>query len=338
MVSSKNNKRWVPLFLIVTYAAFAGLSFQFFHDYMKDLTRNNLQAQRWVGIFDILYILASLLLIALLTYWLVRLIRTYESAISESEARFRGIVDATPDMIWECNRQFEFQFVSQESAKLLGCEAADCIGKTPFDFMPLQSRLWQETNYSTCAEEGKPINALEVLYQHADYSVTIAEVNARPLYNKKGEMIGYIGVERDITERRQAERVLDRTNDFYRILFDNFPLAIWRTNSTGRISYLNNAAISLLTHSLTDIGEFSELIHPDDRQGFRQSFDQALCQECQIAVKYRLRQLNGEYRNIKHVGSPCWDANSTFLGFIGYFMSDAADNRINTSDLPIFFS
>ena len=132
MVTSKNNKRWVPLFLIVSYAAFAGLSFQFFHEYIIDLTRNSPYTQRWVGLFDILYISASLLLIALLSLWLTRMIHNFERAISESEARFRGIVDATPDMIWECNKQFEFLFVSQESAKLLGCVAENCIGKNAF--------------------------------------------------------------------------------------------------------------------------------------------------------------------------------------------------------------
>lgn len=338
MSTSKNNKRWVPLFLIVSYAAFAGLSFQFFHDYMLEMTKNSPYAQRLVGLFDILYIAASLFLIALLSLWLTRMIQNYERAISESEARFRGIVDATPDMIWESNRQFEFRFVSHESAKLLGCESADCIGKTPFDFMPLQSRLWHETNYSNCAEEGKPIRSMEVFYQHSDNSTSIAEVNARPLYNKKGEMTGYIGVERDITERKQAELVFDRTNEFYRILFDNFPLPIWRTNSSGRISYLNNSAVTLLKRPLTEIGEYCELVHPDDRTAFKQKFDQAFSQESQFSITYRLQQINGEYTVIKHIGTPCWDSKSTFLGFIGYFMCDSADNRINSKDLPVFFS
>ena len=70
--------------------------------------------------------------------------------------------------------------------------------------MPVQSRIWQETIYRNCADECKPIHSQEVFYQHPNHSVTIAEVNARPLFNKKGDMTGYIGVERDITDRRQA--------------------------------------------------------------------------------------------------------------------------------------
>ena len=337
MSEHKMKRRWLPLFLILSYAIFAGLSFQFFHGYISDLFGATPSSQHLVYTLNALYVCMTITLISLLSLWLMHLLNSYEKAIRESEVRFRGIVEATPDMIWECNLQFEFTFVSEMSGRLLGCPPHECMGKTPFDFMPEEARIWHATHYSSCVQEGKPIRAHEVVYQHADNRLTIAEVNARPRFNKHGEIIGYLGIDRDITERKQAERVFERTNDFYRILFDNFPMPIWRTNTGGHVSYLNTAAVEKLALPFQEPGHFDEVIHPEDRPRYAQEYEMAQSYDCQLTTNLRLRMKNGRYIPVTFIGAPCWGADSAFIGYIGYFQESHA-RTAESSELPLFFS
>jgi PAS domain-containing protein len=62
--------------------------------------------------------------------------RKSEKELSESEEKFRSLVEATSDWIWQVNQNGVYTYVSPKVKDILGFEPAEVLGKTPFDLMP----------------------------------------------------------------------------------------------------------------------------------------------------------------------------------------------------------
>jgi PAS domain-containing protein len=62
-----------------------------------------------------------------------------EETRAQSDERFRSLVEATSDWIWEVDRHGLYTYASPKIKDLLGYEPEEVIGKTPFDLMPKES-------------------------------------------------------------------------------------------------------------------------------------------------------------------------------------------------------
>ena len=59
-----------------------------------------------------------------------------EAAISESRERFKNLVEASSDWVWEMDEHGVYTYASPKVSDILGYEPAEVLGKTPFDLMP----------------------------------------------------------------------------------------------------------------------------------------------------------------------------------------------------------
>jgi PAS domain S-box-containing protein len=131
-----------------------------------------------------------------------------EEILQASEERFRALTENTSDWIWEVDKSFVYTYASPKVKDLLGYEPNDVIGKTPFDFMPeREARRISEISHSILAAH-KPFKSLENINLHKDGREIILETSGIPIFDKNGNFSGYRGIDRDITERKQARESL----------------------------------------------------------------------------------------------------------------------------------
>jgi PAS domain S-box-containing protein len=128
-----------------------------------------------------------------------------DDALKESEERFRSLVETTSDFVWEVDSDGRYIYVSPKVRDLLGYEPAEVIGKTPFDLMlPEEAektgRLFQEI-----VAGKKLIVGLENINLHKDGRRIVLETNGVPVFDTYGNLLGYRGIDRDITGRKAAE-------------------------------------------------------------------------------------------------------------------------------------
>ena len=135
-----------------------------------------------------------------------------ERALSDSEARFRNLVETTSDWIWEVDENIVFTYVSPKIHDILGYEAAEVIGKTPFDLMSPDEAKRVADIAGTIAATRKPFINLENTSLHKDGHPVVIETSGVPVIGAKGELHGYRGVNRDITDRKEHEEELKRSN------------------------------------------------------------------------------------------------------------------------------
>jgi PAS domain S-box-containing protein len=134
-----------------------------------------------------------------------------EEALRASEQRFRALVETTSDFVWEVDHEGFYTYASPRVKDLLGYDAAEVIGKTPFDLMPPDEAKWMAKLLSDFAKSGKRFAMLEHTHVHKDGRRVVLETSGVPLFDARGNLAGYRGIDRDITKRKGIEEALRET-------------------------------------------------------------------------------------------------------------------------------
>lgn len=156
-----------------------------------------------------------------------------ELALKESEARFHDIATASADWVWEVDAQGRYRYMSDSVENVLGYTPDDMLGKTPFDFMPPEEAERMRTLFQAIAEKKAPFRDLDNINRHKDGSLRHIWTNGMPVLDGNGSLIGYRGLDRDITTRRQIEIALKDAKERLRTLVDTLPDLVWLKDTNG---------------------------------------------------------------------------------------------------------
>jgi PAS domain S-box-containing protein len=133
-----------------------------------------------------------------------------EEALRKSEERFRSLVETTSDWVWETDPNGVYTYASPKVRELLGYEPEEVIGKTPFDMMSQEEVMRIGALFQDIVANQRPIERLENMVRHKDGRRVVLETNAEPFFDADGRLLGYRGIDRDITERKQIEEALEK--------------------------------------------------------------------------------------------------------------------------------
>jgi len=170
-----------------------------------------------------------------------------EQALRESESRINTLVNAIPDLIWlkdadgvylSCNLIFE---------KLFGTKKADIIGKTDYDFVDKKTADFFREHDQLAMLAGKPsINEEELTFANSNHPGQFETIKT-PILNEQGKLIGVLGIARNITERKLAERALHESQKRYQELLDGVgeKFVIYSHNLNGDLLYVSDGIINV---------------------------------------------------------------------------------------------
>jgi diguanylate cyclase (GGDEF)-like protein/PAS domain S-box-containing protein len=112
----------------------------------------------------------------------------------------------------------------------------------------------------------------EIRFVRRDGTQGVSETIVVPLHDARGNRLGALGVNRDITERRKAEEALRESEERYRRLFEESRDAIYMTSVDGRFIDANQAALDLFGYGRAELlaMDVREIYaHPSDRDRFQ---------------------------------------------------------------------
>lgn len=136
----------------------------------------------------------------------IRARKLAEKSLRESEAKFRALVESSSDWIWEVDEHGLYTYSSPQVYSILGYTSDEVIGKTPFDLMvPIEAAQLKE-RFDSYAGERKHFRLLENANLHKNGQTVFLESSGTPIIDGQGVFKGYRGVDRDITERKEAEK------------------------------------------------------------------------------------------------------------------------------------
>jgi PAS domain S-box-containing protein len=222
-----------------------------------------------------------------------------ERALQASEERYRGMVEAAFDWIWEVDAGGRYTYASPRVRDILGYEPEEVIGCSPFDFMPEGEAARVRAIFGEFAARQIPFAQLENTNQHKNGQMVVLETNGMPAFDARGNFTGYRGMDRDITARKQAETRLRESEEKFRLAFDTNSDALSITEmKTGNIVLVNQGFLAhtgytreeVLNHTALDLNLIQT---PDER--FRML--QGLQEKGEVhGHEFQYLQKNGELR------------------------------------------
>jgi PAS domain S-box-containing protein len=243
-----------------------------------------------------------------------------QAALRESEERFRSLVEATSDWIWEVDARAVYTYASPKVRDLLGYEPAEVLGRTPYDLMPPEEAERVAEALRSCFEEGRPFSHVENTDLHKDGHPVVLETSGVPVFDEHGVLRGFHGIDRDISERKQAQDALRESEERFRAIVESTKDWIWFSDTAGVHRYSNGAVQDMLGYRPEEIvgSAIFEFMHPDDARLGRAQMERAIAERSGwSALEIRWRHRDGTYRYLESTAAPAFSASGDLIGWYG---------------------
>jgi two-component system cell cycle sensor histidine kinase/response regulator CckA len=184
-----------------------------------------------------------------------------ELALRTSEAKFKEIFETIEDLYYETDSAGIVTILSPSLHRLGGWNEEDVIGQ-PVTKVYVDPRD-RERLLLKLSEKGY-VHDYEVLLKKKDGEKRQTSLSARLILDDNGRPIGIRGLLRDITERKQMEESLAKSEDRYRLLFNNISDAVFVHEFTadelpGRFIEVNDVACKYLGYTRDELLQMSPI-------------------------------------------------------------------------------
>ena len=253
--------------------------------------------------------------------------REREAVSDADRSQLRTLLEHLPVGVWVVDDQNATVTVNREAERLQGFSDRSLAGgESPSAQRPLAQLRLLDRSGSRGDDENPLVLALRgVPTLQREYSwpgptrVRFLTVNAAPLLDDQGKVVGAVAVAQDISERKLLETNLAINEARTRALVDQSPVLIWRTDANGQTDFFNRTWLEFRGRSTElEAGEgWYQGIHPDDCDRRRARFQTAFHNREPFEIDFRLRHADGTYRWVSERGAPYHDARGIFLGYLG---------------------
>jgi PAS domain S-box-containing protein len=180
-----------------------------------------------------------------------------ENALIDSENRRQTLLQTIPDLIWSKDTDGKYLSCNTMFERFFGASEADIVGKTDYDFIDRKLADFFRENDRKAMAAGKPtINEEWITFQDDGHHVYLETIKA-PMYDARNELIGVLGIGRDITARINSEKALRQSEEKFRSYIDNAPDGVFVIDDTGRYIDVNEAACKMSGYSSCELLKMS---------------------------------------------------------------------------------
>jgi PAS domain S-box-containing protein len=195
-----------------------------------------------------------------------------EDALRQGEERFRGMVESSSDWLWETDAEARYTYASPRIRDLLGYEPEEMIGHRPVEFMAPGDAAEVERLFGDFVRERRPFYRIENTNVHKGGHLVVLESSAMPIFDAAGNLRGYRGIDRDVTDRKRSETALWEAHKNLMAVFNATRESVMLLDTEGEILTINETGALRLGRSPEElIGTDIWLHFPPEVADFRKS-------------------------------------------------------------------
>ena len=197
--------------------------------------------------------------------------KRHEEALHASEARYRALAENSADWIWHADLQNNTTYSNDRGAQMLGVSADEMRSLTPAALVHPDDLNRLTSTFQTAVATQTGWRNVLVRFRRKDGSYCATESSASPHFGPDGNLVGFNGIDRDVTDRLATEAELSRYRDQLEALVEARTAALQRTNrklietqyamnrvgiaihwidaETGKLLYANKTAAEMLGYT-----------------------------------------------------------------------------------------
>jgi len=259
----------------------------------------------WLGIF------ANQVAVAITNARAFEQIRQGESALRESETKYRSLVDLSPAAIFLLNNAGKFVSANPAGLRLVKCGASELEQMSIRDTYSAEDLARHPTPLEQIAGG---VLRFERTFVSKEGSQVPVEVSLSPTFPG-----GRQAVIQDVSERKRAEEALRQHAKELREVIDAAPLHMFIWEADGSASYGNRTSLDYFgaIPSMPPM-EFLDLVtHPEDVEQLKQGIRRTLASGEPFETEARLRRQDGEYRWFLYKMRPLRDKAGRITRWLG---------------------
>ncbi len=253
--------------------------------------------------------------------------RMAEENVRESEALYHSLVETMPQHVFRKDLQGRFTFANRQYCQHYGCTLEEIIGKTDFDFFPIELAKKYLADDQRVMVTGKSFEIAEE-HQPLGQEKTVVQVVKTPLYGKDGTVIGLQGMFWDVTEQklaeeriRKAQESLHASETLYHSLVDTMPQCIFRKDVAGKYTFTNREFCRFIGRASEEvIGKTIYDFLPPELAKLREEDDRRVMESGKAFTQVEQSKFENREDQFIHVLKiPIFDASGKAVGLQGMF-------------------
>ena len=136
------------------------------------------------------------------------MVKERTQALHASEALYRQLTEDTPDVLWKVDSNLCLTYISPADERLRGFKADEVIGRSILEMFTdegiatIQAAIQKRASASPTEHEATDFSIMEVQHRCKDGRLIWGEILSKPDRNAQGEIVGYHGITREITQRK----------------------------------------------------------------------------------------------------------------------------------------
>jgi PAS domain S-box-containing protein len=226
-------------------------------------------------------------------------------ALLESETKYRLLIENSHDIIYTLTTEGVFTFVSPAWTELLGHPASQVIGNSFEQFVHPDDLAICFGFLQKVISTGQRQAGVEYRIRHQNGTWQWHTSNGVPLLDITDKVVGYEGIAKDITERKQSEEKLRNSEEKFRKLAESSSFAIMMHQGDHWI-YSNRAAEEISGYTTAELCDmhFWDFVHPDYKGLIKErGYKRQQGKEVPRAYEFKIKTKNGQEKWVSLTGN-----------------------------------
>jgi diguanylate cyclase (GGDEF)-like protein/PAS domain S-box-containing protein len=165
-----------------------------------------------------------------------------EESLRQNEEKYRTILENIEDGYYEVDINGDFTFFNDSMCVLLGYSRDEMVRMNNRQYTDKENAKKLFQTFNEVYRTGKPAKAFDWQIIRKDGTKRSIEASISLLKDLSGNAIGFRGITRDATERKQAEETIRQSEERYRTILDEMEDGYMELDIAGNFTFVNDAS------------------------------------------------------------------------------------------------
>jgi PAS domain S-box-containing protein len=225
--------------------------------------------------------------------------RQVEAALQTSEARYRAVIESQVDLISRYLPDTTLTFVNDAYCQFYGKTREELIGHSYLFMIAPEFRELVRKETEELAQNPRSLAGEYLNYRHDGKECWIQWV-VQCIADENGRIVELQAVGRDITERKQVEDALEKSEERLRLALEATADGIWDWDPRTGQAYFSPRYYTMMGYEPDEFPptyeSWRQLLHPDDMEASEEAVQRALEEYTPFAIEFRFKAKNGDWR------------------------------------------